>query len=115
MSNGLEGIPGSGKSYEAVVFHVLPALQSGRLVITNLPLLVEAFAALDPAFRSLIQIRRQPAPSRHWLIGKNLRSKSFNGRHSGAAREAASKASASLSSNESRPGVMCRSALRRMT
>ena len=62
MINGLEGIPGSGKSYEATVYHVLAALQTGRLVITNLPLNVEVFAAIDPSYRSLIQIRRRPAP-----------------------------------------------------
>ena len=62
MINGLEGIPGSGKSYEATVYHVLAALQTGRRVITNLPLNVEVFAAIDPAYRSLIQIRRRPAP-----------------------------------------------------
>jgi zona occludens toxin len=64
MINGLEGIPGSGKSYEAVVFHVLPALQRGRKVITNLPLNVEMFAALDPAYRDLLEIRRTPQPVR---------------------------------------------------
>lgn len=61
MINGLEGIPGSGKSYEAVAFHVLPALQSGRKVVTNLPLNVDAFAAIDPAYRDLIEVRHQPA------------------------------------------------------
>lgn len=61
MINGLEGIPGSGKSYEATVYHVLAALQAGRLVITNLPLSVEVFAAIDPAYRNLIQIRRRPS------------------------------------------------------
>lgn len=62
MINGLEGIPGSGKSYEAVVYHVLPMLQAGRKVITNLPLLVEMFAAIDPAFVPLIELRRRPKP-----------------------------------------------------
>jgi zona occludens toxin len=62
MINGLQGIPGSGKSYEAVVFHVLAALKRGRLVITNLPLLVEQFAAIDPAYRDLIELRRKPQP-----------------------------------------------------
>ncbi len=62
MINGLEGIPGSGKSYEAVAFHVLPALRAGRKVITNLPLNVDAFAAIDPAWRDLIEIRTRPAP-----------------------------------------------------
>ena len=62
MINGLEGIPGSGKSYEATVYHVLAALQTGRLVVTNLPLNVEVFATIDPGYRALIQIRRRPAP-----------------------------------------------------
>lgn len=61
MINGLEGIPGSGKSYEAVVFHVLDALKQGRKVITNLPLNVDAFTAIDPAYRDLIEIRTRPA------------------------------------------------------
>lgn len=38
MINLLIGPPGGGKSYEAVVYHVLPALNAGRKVITNLPL-----------------------------------------------------------------------------
>lgn len=62
MINGLEGIPGSGKSYEAVVYHVLPQLQKGRRIITNLPLLVEALATLDPAYEELIELRFKPAP-----------------------------------------------------
>lgn len=62
MLNGLQGIPGSGKSYEAVVYHVLAALKRGRLVITNLPLLVEQFAAIDPEYRDLIELRRKPQP-----------------------------------------------------
>lgn len=31
-----EGLPGAGKSYEACVFHILPALKAGRQVITNI-------------------------------------------------------------------------------
>ena len=62
MINGLEGIPGSGKSYEGVVYHVLPALKAGRKVITNLPLNVDAFAAIDPDYRDLIEVRTRPAP-----------------------------------------------------
>ncbi|PWB18841.1 zonular occludens toxin domain-containing protein [Comamonas sp. JNW] len=61
MINGLEGIPGSGKSYEGVVYHVLEALKQGRLVITNLPLNVDQFAAIDPAYRDLIELRTRPA------------------------------------------------------
>ncbi|WP_313146874.1 zonular occludens toxin domain-containing protein [Diaphorobacter nitroreducens] len=60
MINGLEGIPRSGKSYEAVAFHVLPMLQQGRKVITNLPLLVDQFAAIDPSYRDLIELRTRP-------------------------------------------------------
>lgn len=64
MINGLEGIPGSGKSYEASVFQALQAVKDGIKVITNLPLVVDAFAALDPAYRSLIEIRYAAAPVR---------------------------------------------------
>ena len=34
----LLGVPGSGKSFEAVVYHVIPSIDAGRKVITNLPL-----------------------------------------------------------------------------
>lgn len=64
MINGLEGIPGSGKSYESVVFHILPALRAGRKVITNVPVKLESFASIDPAYAELIEIRRKPAPVR---------------------------------------------------
>lgn len=64
MINGLEGIPGSGKSYEASVFQVLAAVKEGRKVITNLPLVVDAYAAIDPAYRELIELRYAPAPVR---------------------------------------------------
>lgn len=64
MINGLEGIPGSGKSYEASVFQVLEALKQGRKVITNLPLEVEAYCAIDPGYRSLLELRYVPAPIR---------------------------------------------------
>jgi zona occludens toxin len=43
MINGLSGRPGSGKSYEAVIRHIMPALKSERMVITNIPLNVEWF------------------------------------------------------------------------
>lgn len=64
MINGLEGIPGSGKSYEASVVHVLEALKRGRKVITNLPLNVDAYATLDPGYRDLIELRTEPQPIR---------------------------------------------------
>lgn len=41
----LEGVMGSGKTYEAVAFWILPALKNGRKVITNIPLNREIFAA----------------------------------------------------------------------
>ncbi len=62
MINGLEGIPGSGKSYEAVAYHILPALQAGRKVITNVPVDVERFAAIEPAYRELLEVRSRPMP-----------------------------------------------------
>lgn len=62
MIDLLEGIMGSGKSYEAVVYHVLPALKSGRKVVTNLPLNVEAFAKLDSRYADLLDIRKAPRP-----------------------------------------------------
>lgn len=43
MINILLGAPGGGKSYEAVAYHILVALNAGRKVITNLPLLLDAF------------------------------------------------------------------------
>ncbi len=61
MINGLQGIPGSGKSYEATVYHVLSAVKRGRKVITNLPLNVEQFSAIDPAYTDLIELRYRPA------------------------------------------------------
>jgi len=66
MINLLLGAPGGGKSYEAVVFHALPALMKGRKVVTNLPLDLAAFGAIDPALPGLIEIRTnsQGAPKK---------------------------------------------------
>lgn len=64
MINGLEGIPGSGKSYEAVAMHILPALKAGRRVITNLPLLVPVLEALDSRFAGLVELRTKSQPVR---------------------------------------------------
>lgn len=58
MINLLIGPPGGGKSYEAVVYHVLPALRDGRKVITNLPLILEMFARLDPKYPDLICLKK---------------------------------------------------------
>ncbi|WP_454734361.1 zonular occludens toxin domain-containing protein [Cupriavidus pauculus] len=54
MINLLLGAPGGGKSYEAVAFHVLPALNAGRRVITNLPLVLDEF---PPEQRALLELR----------------------------------------------------------
>lgn len=59
MINLLLGAPGGGKSYEAVAYHVIPALERGRMVITNLSLNVEAFSAIDPSWRDLIEVRHK--------------------------------------------------------
>lgn len=64
MIHFLIGPPGAGKSYEAVVFHVLPALKLGRKVITNLPLDIEKLAAIEPGCANLIEIRTTPQPTR---------------------------------------------------
>lgn len=64
MINGLQGIPGSGKSFEAVAFHVFSALKEGRLVVTNLPLVVEMFLTVNPSWKYLIELRQRPRPVR---------------------------------------------------
>ncbi len=57
MINLILGQPGGGKSYEAVAFHVIPALVDGRRVITNLPLNVEMIEAYFPGSARLIELR----------------------------------------------------------
>lgn len=56
MINFMLGSLGGGKSYEAVVFHVLPALKAGRKIITNLPLKVDYIYSVLPEAIGLIQI-----------------------------------------------------------
>lgn len=46
MINGLSGRPGSGKSYEAVIRHIMPALHSQRKVVTNIPLNIDWFCTV---------------------------------------------------------------------
>lgn len=43
------GLPGSGKSYSAVAFAILPAIKAGRAVRTNIPLDLEAIRQEWPA------------------------------------------------------------------
>lgn len=67
MIHLLLGTSGGGKSYEAVVYHILPALEKGRKVITNLPLNKEAFEAITPEAYKLIEFRTRPQPIRgYW-------------------------------------------------
>lgn len=55
MINGLSGRPGAGKTYEAVVSHILPALKQGRKVVINIPLNVDWFVGvLGEEVRDLI-------------------------------------------------------------
>jgi zona occludens toxin len=57
MINLTLGQPGGGKSYEAVAFHIIPAIVRGRKVITNLSLNVDVFEQYFPGARQLIEIR----------------------------------------------------------
>lgn len=77
MINLLLGAPGGGKSYEAVAYHVLPAVQSGRKVITNLPLNIELFSAIVPGCENLIEIRLEtkgikPEPQIRQVFGREF-------------------------------------------
>ena len=56
MIHGISGKPGGGKSYEAVVSHIIPVItKDKRLVVTNLPLDIEHFCAVYGEFcRDLI-------------------------------------------------------------
>lgn len=42
MINAIVGRPRAGKSYETVVYHIIPAAVEGRLVVTNIPVNKEA-------------------------------------------------------------------------
>ncbi|MFG0585379.1 zonular occludens toxin domain-containing protein [Pseudomonas sp. zjy_9] len=58
MINLLLGQPGGGKSYEAVAFHILPAvIEQKRKVITNLPLDLAVWESFFPGSTKLIEIR----------------------------------------------------------
>lgn len=72
MLNLMLGPPGGGKSYEAVVYHVLPALQEGRKVITNLSLNIDEISKIEPRARQLIDLRTKSvgtAPRRRSPFG----------------------------------------------
>ena len=57
MINLTLGQPGGGKSYEAVAFHIIPAIEQGRKVITNLALKIDVFDQYFPGAAKLIEIR----------------------------------------------------------
>lgn len=53
----IAGRPKSGKSYEAVRYHIIPAIEQGRKVITNVPLDIEYFVKIYGAVcRDLIEV-----------------------------------------------------------
>lgn len=53
----IQGRPRSGKSYEAVKYHVVPAIKKGRKVVTNLPLNVDEFKKrFDHGVEELIEV-----------------------------------------------------------
>lgn len=58
MIHGISGKPGAGKSYEAVVSHLLPIVtKDKRKVVTNLPINVERFCSVYGEYcRDLIEV-----------------------------------------------------------
>ncbi|MBY7814405.1 assembly protein, partial [Vibrio fluvialis] len=57
MIYAIVGRPRSGKSYESVVYHIIPAIKAGRKVITNVTLNIDWFVKLfGPEVKSLIQV-----------------------------------------------------------
>lgn len=64
MQNLIMGKSGAGKGYEICAYHILVALQQGRKVITNMPLVIEKWAALDPEYPALIEMRKRAMPIR---------------------------------------------------
>ena len=57
MINMVVGKLCCGMSYEVVAYHVLPALQQGNKVVTNLPLDIDFIRRLDGGFQDLIPFR----------------------------------------------------------
>ncbi|PAJ71878.1 hypothetical protein CJF42_24285 [Pseudoalteromonas sp. NBT06-2] len=58
MINGIQGKPGGGKSYEAVVSHIIPIISKDkRKVVTNLPLNIDHFCMVFGEYcRDLIEV-----------------------------------------------------------
>jgi zona occludens toxin len=83
MINLILGAPGGGKSYEAVVYHIIPALEKGRKVITNLPLNLQLFGDIDRRYLDLIELRtktlaERPQDSPGQAFGRYSPVRSFN-------------------------------------
>lgn len=78
MINLLLGQPGGGKSYEAVAYHVIPAIESGRKVKTNLPLNLEYFYSVYPDSVDLIEIVQ---PDKAYRSFQNIRDYGDDWRH----------------------------------
>ncbi|RBW67243.1 assembly protein [Vibrionales bacterium C3R12] len=57
MIYALVGRPRSGKSYESVVFHIIPAIKEGRKVITNIPVNIERLRKIFGDKADLIEVR----------------------------------------------------------
>lgn len=67
--NIIVGRPGSGKSYESIVYHVLPALKEGRKVVTNLPLNLEHFEQVfGSEVLDLINVKSDTFSKEHGVI-----------------------------------------------
>lgn len=62
MQNLIVGKSGAGKGYEVCAYHILTALNQGRKVITNMPLVLEKWARIDPSFPALIEMRKRAMP-----------------------------------------------------
>lgn len=67
--NIIVGRPGSGKSYEAIAYHLIPAIESGRRVVTNLPLHLDHFIAVyGPDALELIEVVPDEFSKEHGVI-----------------------------------------------
>lgn len=62
----LMGRPGGGKSYEAVRYHIIPAIKEGRKIVTNMPLNLLHFRLIYGDAADLIEIvtpsKNNPVP-----------------------------------------------------
>ncbi|HHX8453039.1 TPA: zonular occludens toxin domain-containing protein [Vibrio diabolicus] len=57
MIYAIVGRPGGGKTYEAVAYHIIPAIKDGRKVITNITLNIDWFVKVfGEDVRELIKI-----------------------------------------------------------